>query len=39
MGSVKYAENLVANNIAKFTGPSSGTEVKFRYLVWAVVLV
>ena len=38
MGSVKYAGNLAAKNIAKFTGPSSGMEVKFRYLVWVVVL-
>ena len=39
MGSVKYAENLAATIIAKFTGPGSGTEAKFRYLVGSVVLV
>ena len=38
MGSVKHAENLAANIIAKYTGLRSGTEVKFRALVWAVVL-
>ena len=39
MGSVKYVENLAAKNIAKFTGPSSGTEVGFRDLVWVAILV
>ena len=39
MGSIKYAENLVATNIAKHTGLRSGTEVKFRDLVWVVALV
>ena len=39
MGVVKYAENLVATIIAKFTGPGSVTEVEFRYLVCSVVLV
>ena len=38
MGSVKYVENLAVKNIAKITGPSSGTENEFRYLVWLVVL-
>ena len=27
---MKHAENLVATNIAKYTGLRSGTEVKFR---------
>ena len=35
---MKYAENLVAKNIAKTTGIRSGTVVEFRGLVWAVVL-
>ena len=39
MESMKYPENLVATNIAKYTGLRSGKEVKFRGLVWAVVLV
>ena len=39
MGSVKHAENLVAKNIAKYTGLRSGTEVEFRALVLVVVLV
>ena len=38
MGSVKYARNLAAKNVAKYTGLRSGTEVKFRGLVWVVVL-
>ena len=38
MGSVKHAGNLVAKNIAKYTGLRSGMEVDFRDLVWAVVL-
>ena len=38
-GSMKYAENLVATNIAKYTGLRSGTEVKFHALVWVVALV
>ena len=38
MGRAKYAENLAAKNIAKITGPSSGTENEFRYLVWSVAL-
>ena len=29
MGSVKYAENLAAKNIAKITEIVSGTEVEF----------
>ena len=36
---MKYAENFVAMNIVKYTGLRSGTEVKFRGLVWFVVLV
>ena len=39
MGSVKHAENLVAKNIAKYTGLRSGTAVEFQDLVWVVVLV
>ena len=35
---MKHAENLVAKNIAKYTGLRSGTGVKFRGLVWVVVL-
>ena len=35
---MKYAENLVAKNIAKTTGIRSGTEAEFRSLVCAVVL-
>ena len=38
MGSVKYAGNLAAKNIAKITGIRSGAEVEFRDLVWSVVL-
>ena len=36
---MKYAENFVAMNIVKYTDLRSGTEVKFRVLVWFVVLV
>ena len=39
MGSVKHVENLAAKNIAKHTGLKSGTEVKYRALVWVAVLV
>ena len=39
MGNVKYVENLAAKNIAKIIGLTSGTEVKYRGLVWVVVLV
>ena len=39
MGSMKYAENLVATNITKYTGLRSATKVKFRALVWVVALV
>ena len=39
MGSVKHAGNLVVKTIAKHTGLKSGTEVKYRALVWVVVLV
>ena len=39
MGRKKYAENLVAMNIGRYTGLRSETEVKFRDLVWFVVLV
>ena len=35
---MKYAENLVAKNIAKTTGIRSGTEAELRGLVCAVVL-
>ena len=35
---MKYAENLVAKNIAKTTGIRSGTEVEFSGLVCVVVL-
>ena len=38
MGSNKNAENLVAMNIAKYTGLRPGTVVKFRAPVWFVVL-
>ena len=36
---MKYAENFVAMNIVKYTGLRSGTELKFRGLIWLVVLV
>ena len=36
---MKYVENLAVNNIVKYTDLRSGTEVKFRVLVWFVVLV
>ena len=36
---MKYAENLVAKNIAKTTGIRSGTEEEFRSLVWVVAVV
>ena len=39
MGSMKYVESHIAMNIARYTGLRLGTEVKFRALVWFVVLV
>ena len=39
MGSMKYVESHVAMNIERYTGLGLGTEVKFRALVWFVVLV
>ena len=39
MGNMKYVENLVAKNIAKYTELRSGKDVEFRNPVWFVVLV
>ena len=39
MGSKEYVENVVAMNIAKYTGLRSGKGVEIRGLVWFVVLV